>query len=159
MPQKSTGRKAKNAKQVADRLHSAAIHLLRRLRRVDQASGLSAPKLSALSVIVHAGPISIGDLAVAEQVRAPTMTRLVKELEADRLIERATQGADRRVSRVRATRAGQRLLQQGRDRRIDILNQFVSGLTEAEIKQLEQAVEVIERFTRQSLQPTASPVA
>jgi len=157
MSQKSTGKKIDHSKQVADRLHSAAIHLLRRVRRADQASGLSAPKLSALSVIVHAGPISIGDLAAAEQVRAPTMTRLVKELEADRLIERVADGTDRRVSRVRATRAGQRLLQQGRDRRVDILNQFVSGLTEAEIKQLQQSMEIIERFTRQPQQP-ATPV-
>ena len=60
--------------ELADRLHSAAIHLLRRLRREDDASGLGAPQLSALSVIVFAGPITLGALARAEQVRPPTIS-------------------------------------------------------------------------------------
>src|SRR3954469_5829393 len=65
------------ARAVADRLHSAAIHLLRRLRAADAASGLTAPRLSALSVVVFGGPQTITSLAAAEQVRLPTMTRLV----------------------------------------------------------------------------------
>src|SRR6476646_4707632 len=66
---------------LADRLHSVAIHILRRLRREDDASGLPAPQLSALSVIVFGGPITLGALAAAEQVRPPTITRLVATLE------------------------------------------------------------------------------
>ena len=53
---------------VADRLHSTAIHLLRRLRVEDDASGLTAPRLSALSVIVFGGPLTLGELAAAEQL-------------------------------------------------------------------------------------------
>ena len=53
---------------MADRLHSAAIHLLRRLRVEDEALGISAPRLSALSVLVFAGPRRVGELAEAEQV-------------------------------------------------------------------------------------------
>ncbi len=56
---------------VADRLHSAAIHLLRRLRRTDEATGLSPARLSALSVVVYAGPRTLGELAGIEQVRPP----------------------------------------------------------------------------------------
>src|SRR3954464_7525598 len=85
---------------LADRLHSAAIHLLRRLRREDDASGLPAPQLSALSVIVFGGPLTLGDLARAEQVRPPTITRLIGELEQQGLVEREVDGADRRVVRV-----------------------------------------------------------
>ena len=62
------GKPSKNY-DVADRVHSSAIHLLRRLRRVDEETGLSAPKLSALSVLVFGGPCSMGRLAAAEQVR------------------------------------------------------------------------------------------
>ena len=65
---------------LADRLHSLAIHLLRRIRRGDDAAGLSAPRLSALSVIIYRGPISLTELAKAEGVTAPTMTRLVQAL-------------------------------------------------------------------------------
>ena len=58
-----------------------------RLRAEDDASGLSAPRLSALSVVVFAGPISLGGLAKAEQVRPPTISRLVNALEAEGLFE------------------------------------------------------------------------
>src|SRR5215471_18759609 len=83
--------------ELADRLHSAAIHLLRRLRRQHDASGLPAPQLSALSVIVFGGPITLGDLAQAEQVRPPTITKLVATLEDAGLVEREVDTADRRV--------------------------------------------------------------
>src|SRR5881392_3398151 len=88
---------------LADRLHSSAIHLLRRLRREDDASGLPAPHLSALSVIVFGGPITLGALATAEQVRPPTISRVVAALERDGLVTRETDPSDRRVVRVKAT--------------------------------------------------------
>src|ERR1700739_1344776 len=96
--------------ELADRLHSVAIHLLRRLRREDDASGLPAPQLSALSVIVFGGPITLGALAQAEQVRPPTITKLVAALEDAGLVERGVDAADRRVVRVKATARGTRLL-------------------------------------------------
>ncbi len=68
------------AEALAQRLHGAAIHLLRRLRTEDVAAGLTAPRLSALSVLVFGGPRSIGELAAAEQVRPPTISRLVQEI-------------------------------------------------------------------------------
>ena len=71
---------ASDAATLADQLHSAAIHLLRTLRKEDDSSGLSAPRLSALSVVVFGGPLTLGQLARAEQVRPPTMTRIVTGL-------------------------------------------------------------------------------
>src|SRR5215475_12843039 len=103
MPAKSARGNRRSPDDLADGLHSAAIHLLRRLRREDDASGLPAPQLSALSVIVFTGPITLGALAVAEQVRPPTITKLVATLEASGLVERETDAADRRVVRVKAT--------------------------------------------------------
>jgi hypothetical protein len=82
---------------IADRLHSAAIHLLRRVRGQDEGSGLSPARLSALSVVVFGGPVTLGRLASAEQVTAPTMTRLVAALEADGLLSRKDDTVDRRV--------------------------------------------------------------
>src|SRR3982750_889673 len=78
----------REVQDVADRLHSAALHLLRRLRAEDDALGVSPPRLSALSVVVYAGPIGIGALAAAEGVAAPTMSRLVDGLERDGLVRR-----------------------------------------------------------------------
>ncbi|HET9274945.1 MAG TPA: MarR family transcriptional regulator, partial [Gemmatimonadales bacterium] len=85
---------------IADRLHSAAIHLLRSLREADRRLGLSAPRLSALSVLVFRGPLSMSDLARAEQVRKPTITRLVGELERAGLVTRSRSEKDRRVQTV-----------------------------------------------------------
>ena len=99
---------------VADRLHSAALHLLRRLREQDDALGISPPRLSALSVVVYAGPIGIGALATAEGVTAPTMSRLVDGLERDGLVTREPDPTDARGVLVRATPKGSRTLYRGR---------------------------------------------
>src|SRR2546422_1662723 len=107
---------------IADRLHSAAIHVLRRLRVEDKAIGLSGPRASALSVIVFRGPIAMGALAEAEQVRPPTITRLVASLELGGLVRRVSDRSDGRVQLVEATAAGKRLLSKGRDRKSTRLN-------------------------------------
>src|SRR5436190_24310752 len=87
----------------ADRLHSAAIHLLRRVRREDAGAGIPAPQLSALSVIVFRAGLTLGELAHAEQVRPPTITRIVADLERAGLAVRSPRESDRRVIVVRAT--------------------------------------------------------
>ena len=133
---------------IADRLHSAAIHLLRRLRREDDATGLSAPRLSALSVIVFGGPVTLGALAAAEQVRPPTMTRLVQELEREGLVTRGTVKGDARAVLVRATSRGVRLLREGRARRVKRLASDLAALEAAELHILARAVVVLERVTR-----------
>lgn len=134
--------------QVADRLHSAAIHLLRSLRKQDEVSGLSAPRLSALSVLVFAGPRTIGQLAHAEQVSAPTMTRLVYGLEHDGLATRKSDQKDGRVIWVQPTAKGRRVLRQGRERRVAELGRRLHGLTPEDAKTLGRAAEIIETFLR-----------
>ena len=138
---------------IAERLHSAAIHLLRRLRREDDASGLSAPRLSALSVIVFGGPITLGALAAAEQVRPPTMTRLVQELEKDGLVTRVAVEGDARSVLIRATPRGTRLLHEGRARRVRRLATDLAALGAAELHILARAVDVLERVTRADPRP------
>jgi len=133
---------------LADRLHSAASHLLRRLRREDDASGLPAPQLSALSVIVFGGPITLGALATAEQVRPPTITKVVSTLEKAGLVEREVASEDRRVVRVRATARGARLLQEGRQRRVAMLAGSLADLSSADRALLERAASVLEKVVR-----------
>src|SRR5437016_2379704 len=130
---------------VADRLHSAAIHLLRRLRVEDKAIGLTGPRASALSVIVCRGPIAMGALAESEQVRRPTITRLVDGLERRGLVRRVNDPADGRVQLVAATAAGKRLLQKGRARRVERLMQGVMQLSEEEQRVLARAADLMEQ--------------
>ena len=135
--------------EMADRLHSAAIHLLRRLRREDDAAGIPAPQLSALSVIVFGGgPITLGQLAAAEQVRPPTITKLVVALEEAGLVERETDPDDRRVVRVKATARGTRLLNDGRQRRVASLAASLAALTAADRATLARALSVLENVAR-----------
>jgi DNA-binding MarR family transcriptional regulator len=134
------------ATDLADRLHSAAIHLLRRLRREDTRTGLSAPRLSALSVVVFAGPLTLGELAAAEQVKPPTMTRLVRALEARGLVTREGDAHDGRVVRLRATAKGRALMAEGRARRVRALAEGLRTLEEAEREALSDAVEALERI-------------
>jgi DNA-binding MarR family transcriptional regulator len=133
---------------VADRLHSAALHLLRRLRIEDDALGISPPRLSALSVVVFAGPIQIGALAAAEGVAAPTMTRLIDGLERDGLVDRGPDPHDGRAVVVRATAKGTRVLQRGRARRVETLARGLRALEPAELDALARGVEALERMLR-----------
>lgn len=147
-----TGKSRKGAsdrvQQVADRLHSAAIHLLRRLRAGDEAMELSGPAASALSVIVFGGPVTLGALAAAEQVRPPTISRLVKALEADGLVIREADASDGRVQRLRATSKGRRTLEDGRARRVATLTAALARLPKAELESLETAVGILEGIVR-----------
>ena len=134
--------------RVADRLHSAAIHLLRGLRRVDDETGLSAPRLSALSVVVFAGPITLGALAAAEGVRPPTMTRLVTALQESGLVTRTIDEDDARVTRVAATPRGRKVLMRGRARRLRLLAERLEALPPAELEILGTAAGLIETVAR-----------
>ena len=136
------------AVDLADRLHSAAIHLLRRVRTEDDASGLTAPRLSALSVIVFRGPITLGELAKAEQVRPPTISRLVRALETDGLVRRAVDPIDRRIQRVEATAAGARLLRQGRARRVAVIAESLRALSTSERRLVKNAAAILEQVAR-----------
>jgi DNA-binding MarR family transcriptional regulator len=134
---------------VADRLHSAALHLLRRLRTEDDALGISPPRLSALSVVVFAGPIGIGALATAEGVAAPTMTRLVDGLERDGYVRRRADPSDARGVLVEATALGRRILAKGRRQRVETLASGLSALSPAELAEISRGAELIERVSRE----------
>ena len=137
------GKTAGSPDELADRWHSLAIHLLRRLRREDAASALTGPRLSALSVIVFAGPVTLGELATAEQVKPPTMTRLVSALEEAGLVRRENDRNDKRVVRLRATAKGEQLLHAGRARRVKRLATSITELTAAEQITLTKAADIL----------------
>src|SRR5579862_661995 len=139
----------REALATADRLHSAAIHLLRRVRKQDSATGEGPARLSALSVLVFGGPKTLGELAAAEQVRPPTMSRIVAGLESSRLVDIATDSGDARRMNIRATRKGSQLLQQGRERRIAYLANHLRDLSDLELGQLQLAADVLERVLRE----------
>lgn len=133
---------------VADAVHSAAIHLLRGVRKEDVRSGLGPARLSALSVLVFAGPMRLSDLARVEQVRPPTMTKVVAGLEARGLVKRHVDAADGRAFRLEATPRGTKLLHEGRRRRVARLAGALGALDTDEIELLGRAAVIIERVSK-----------
>lgn len=134
--------------ELADRLHSAAIHLLRGVRREDAAAGLPPAQLSALSVVVFGGPLPLGRLAEAEQVRSPTMSRIVASLAAAGLVTREPVPDDGRSTLIAATSAGRSVLTEGRRRRVRLLEARLGGLDDDERAALERALSALERVSR-----------
>lgn len=136
---------SRNAEETADRLHSAAIRLLRFVRREDASSGLSGAQLSVLSVLVYAGPQTLSALAAAEQVKPPTMSQLVSALERQGLAVRAP--IDRRSARISVTDKGRRLLEAGRKRRLSRLASALAPLPMAKLAMLQDAADLVLRAT------------
>src|SRR4030095_3574493 len=126
-------RTSTNLMTVADALHSAAIHLLRGVRKEDERAGIGPARLSALSVLVFAGPMRLTELARLEQVKPPTMTKVITGLEAVGLVSRHVDPADARAVRLEATARGTKLLQEGRRRRVNRLAAGLRTLTADEV--------------------------
>ena len=134
--------------EVADRLHSAAIHLLRNAARTDTQSGQGPARLSALSVLVFGGPKTLGQLAGAERVKPPTMSRIVAGLKKSGLAKIQSDGSDARKISITVTARGERLLQEARRRRIQALAESLKSLGKGELETLRQASELIEQVIR-----------
>ena len=131
----------------ADKLHSAAIHLLRRLRVRDRESGIGPAQLSALSVLVFGGPRSLGELADAEQVRPPTMSRIVSGLERAGLIKRHATEDGRRL-RLAATAKGTKILWEGRKRPVESLANALASLSEWDALRLREFAGLLQLIVR-----------
>ena len=144
---KRKNKHTEKAVETAGRLHSAAIHLLRRLRVRDLASGIGPAQLSALSVLVFGGPRSLGELAEAEQVRPPTMSRIVEGLERAGLARRQPTEDKRRI-RLQATAKGTKILHEARKRRVESLALALESLTKIEMKRLGELAELLEQVLR-----------
>ena len=118
--------------------------MLRRAREADAESGLTPARLSALSVVVFRGPLTLGVLAKAEGVRSATMTGIVKGLEQAGLIRRKPHGADRRAILLEATAAGRRTLTRAREARIDAISTALDGVSKRDLDTLWKAGNVLE---------------
>jgi DNA-binding MarR family transcriptional regulator len=126
-------------------LHSAAIHLLRKVRAQDRGAGIGPAQLSALSVLVFGGPRSLKELAAAEQVRPPTMSRIVVGLERARLVRRKATDDKRRML-LEATARGVKILQEGRRRRVEMLVRALQEFSGDELREAAAAAEFMRKL-------------
>lgn len=145
--QKATRKIRHEIVTLADGLHSAAIHLLRLLRAEDRATGVGPAQLSALSVLVFGGKMSLKRLSAIEQVKPPTMVRIVRGLVERQLAVSRADPSDARKISISATRPGRSLMLRARARRVKALAEMLAERPEAELRQLERAVEVMRSLT------------
>lgn len=131
--------------RVASALNSGAIHLLRSLAAVDRLAGLTPARLSALSVLVFTGPRTLGELAAAEGVAGPTMTRIVDGLAGLGLAGRRRHPSDGRAVEIAATGDGERLMRDAAQRRIDAIVLALGRLAPAEQQRLTAAASLLDR--------------
>ena len=113
------------------RLRVAVTRLNRRLRQ-ESVTGVSASQESALSTINRLGKPTLGELAQAEQVQPPTMTRVVAAMQAAGLIVRHGDEGDRRVSRVELTSQGRLTLERSKSLKNAYLARQIATLTPIE---------------------------
>lgn len=140
------GKRNPELEQLASRLHSASIHLLRHVRKADTATGEGPARLSALSVLVFAGPMTLGKLAAAEQVKPPTMTRIAAGLEKSGLAERISDAQDARRVLIAATAKGRQLLLAGQRRRVEALAHELREMSAKDLRTLREAMDVLEKI-------------
>lgn len=111
--------------------------------------GEGPARLSALSVLVFGGPMTLGQLANTEQVKPPTMTRIVNGLEKTGLVRRVVDREDARRATIHATAAGTNLLQRGRQLRIAYLAKQLEALSVREFEDLREGVGILERVLQE----------
>ncbi|HJR96278.1 MAG TPA: MarR family transcriptional regulator [Actinomycetota bacterium] len=133
---------------LASRLRLSVFRASRTLRRESQA-GISPSMLAALSTIDRHGPITAGEVALHEQVRKPTVTRILAGLVDEGLIERTTDPLDRRVAWVQLTPAGRAMMRNVRRRSDRFLARRLRSLDPSDLVTLERAAEILDRVTEQ----------
>src|SRR5438093_12754577 len=107
--------------------------------------GISPARASALSVLVFGGVRSLTELAAAEQVTSATMSKLVTAMEGEGLVRRYPDVNDARAIRIEPTAKGRRILERGRKRRLDLLEQLLGGASDGESAAVGSAGSVVER--------------
>lgn len=131
---------------LASRLRLSVFRASRTLRRESQAD-ISPTLLAALATIDRHGPITPGDLASHEQVRKPTVTRILTTLADEGLIERSSDPLDGRVSWVSLSPAGRALMRNVRRRTDRFLAHRLDELDPDDLAALDRAVEILDRVT------------
>jgi DNA-binding MarR family transcriptional regulator len=127
------------------RLRLAITRTARRLRQ-EAGSGLSPSLTSALATIERSGPLTPSELAELERIQRPSATRIVARLEANGLVDRASDPSDGRVSLVSASSAGRALLRRLRTRKDAYLARRLGDLEAADAATLERAAAILERL-------------
>jgi DNA-binding MarR family transcriptional regulator len=131
---------------LAQALRPSVMRLARRLRQMrDDSVGLYSNQLSAMAVLLNSGDLLMGELAAAEKMQPPSMTRIVNGLEARGLVARRPHPDDRRQCLVTLSDEGRKILLANRRRRDEWLAIRIAQLAPTEREVLREAIEILEK--------------
>jgi DNA-binding MarR family transcriptional regulator len=148
MPVSTSAQVGRGDAGLASTLRISLMRLSRRLRNERDASyDLSATQLAVLGTLWRLGPLTIGDLAAAEKVQPPSMTRAVTCLVEKGLLRRDPHSSDKRLVVVSLTQAADSVLAESRRRKEAWLNRRLQELTPAERRILREAAPILERLS------------
>jgi DNA-binding MarR family transcriptional regulator len=105
--------------------------------------GVPPGQLSALSVLVFGGERTVAQLAEAEQVTSPTMTRIIDGLERANLAQRHPHPGDGRATLVRASKQGRRVMERGRRQRVELLSELLARLGKEDLAAVARTVDAL----------------
>lgn len=138
---------ARATADLAAELRPVILRLGRRLRQMqDESVELTASQSSVMGVLLRRGDLTMGELALEEQVRPPTITRVVKGLEERGLLLRTPAPQDGRQSLVGLTAAGRDVLETNRRRRNEWLTERLAELDADERELLRRVLGVLEKM-------------
>jgi DNA-binding MarR family transcriptional regulator len=131
---------------LAQALRPSVMRLARRLRQMrDDSVGLNSNQLSAMAVLLNSGDLLMGELAAAEKMQPPSMTRIVNGLEARGYVARRPHPDDRRQCVVTLSDEGRKILLANRRRRDEWLAIRIAQLAPVERQVLREAIEILEK--------------
>ncbi len=133
---------------LAGALRISVMRLSRRLRNErDADDDLTANQLAVLGTLIRDGALTIGDLAAAEKVQPPSMTRTVGCLADKGLVSRDPHETDKRVVVVSLTGDGREVIAESRRRKDAWLTYRLKELSPAERQILRDAAPLLERLS------------
>jgi len=138
---------ADSRSEVAALLHEQFARLTRRLRTLELPHGMTAERLSALSVIEKRGPISVTALADTEMVRPATMSRMITALVDEGLVKRSGDKNDGRGVLVSVTPKGRRTFQRAQELRLTRFAEVVESLSDEQLAAMRDLASALERLT------------
>jgi len=133
--------------ELATRLRLGVMRLARRLRQ-QAPEGITPSQLSALATLESDGALTLTELAAAERVQPPTMTRIVAALEDAGLVARSVDKKDRRCTNLKLTAGGRRLIARARSKKTAYLAARIGALSDSDRTTLSAATEILERFVK-----------
>ena len=130
----------------ASTLRLGVMRLARRLRVERETNDLTFNQLAALGTLHRRGAMPVGEMAMHENVKPPSMTRTVAALEEAGLVTRRPSETDGRQVVVELTEQAHRVLDEDRARRTAWLAQRLGDLSPGEVELLARVAPLLDRL-------------